>query len=216
MRETVIQKVTDSKIIAIIRGLAEEKCLMLADALYAGGIEMIEVTFNNSRPEEFFKTANSIRAINDHFGGKVLAGAGTVTSPALVEMAADAGAKYIISPDTNIEVIEKTRSLGLVSMPGALTPTEIMTAHNAGADFVKVFPAANLGSAYIRAIRAPINHVKLLAVGGINGDNVKEFLQAGVMGFGIGGNLTNKQWIEAGEYHKITALAKELIAKVKE
>ena len=94
-------------------------------------------------------------------------------------------------------------------MPGALTPTEIVTAYRYGADFVKVFPTANLGASYIKAIRGPINHIRLLAVGGVNEKNIGEFLKAGVNGAGVGGNLVNKEWIKNGEFDKITALAEE-------
>ena len=107
------------------------------------------------------------------------------------------------------------RELGLVSMPGALTPTEVLTAHRAGADFVKLFPIGNLGVSYAKAVMAPISHVKLLAVGGVNEKNVADFLAAGMVGAGIGGNLANKAWIEAGEYHKITETAQKLVAAVK-
>ena len=113
------------------------------------------------------------------------------------------------------EVIRRTRELGMVSLPGAMTPTEVMTAHRAGADFVKLFPASNLGTAYVKAVRAPISHVKLLAVGGINEDNVADFLHAGMVGAGVGGNLANKKWIEAGEFEKITETARKLLDAVK-
>ena len=97
-------------------------------------------------------------------------------------------------------------------MPGALTPSEIMTAHRAGADIVKLFPAADLGPGYLKAIRAPISHVKLMAVGGINENNIGQFLNAGAIGVGIGGNLANRTWIEAGEFCKITESAKAMVA----
>ena len=132
-----------------------------------------------------------------------------------MELAAKAGAKYIISPDVNVEVIRRTRELGLVSMPGAMTPSEVMTAHNAGADYVKLFPAGELGTSYVKAIRAPISHVKLLAVGGINEKNVADYMAAGMCGAGVGDNLANKKWIEAGEFHKITETARELLAAAK-
>ena len=143
-------------------------------------------------------------------------GAGTVTTTELVELTAKAGGKFIISPDTNPDVIRRTRELDMVSMPGALTPTEIMTAHRAGADYVKLFPAGDLGPNYVKAVRAPISHVKMTAVGGINEKNMADFLKAGVCGFGIGGNLANKAWIEAGEFDKITETARAMVAVVKE
>lgn len=212
MREAVIEKVIDRKIIAIIRGLKGDKCLKVADALYKGGITMIEITFNQSAPDNRHLTTDSIAAIRKHFGNDVLVGAGTVMTPEQVCMAGDAGALYIISPDVNPEVIKKTRELGLVSIPGALTPSEITSAHRYGADIVKLFPAANMGVSYIKAIRAPINHIPMMAVGGINENNIRDFVNAGCIGAGVGGNLVNKTWIEAGEYYKITELAKKMVA----
>ncbi len=215
MREETIKKVLEEKAIAIVRGVDVEACMKVADALYEGGIRLMEITFNQKDPATFKDTAKAIELISKKYDGKMLVGAGTVTTPELVEMAAVAGAKYIISPDTNISVIERTRELGLVSMPGALTPTEILTAHAAGADFVKLFPAGNLGAAYIKAVCAPISHVKLMGVGGVNEDNVADFIRAGVVGVGVGGNLANRKWIEAGEFDKITATAKKLVENIK-
>ena len=188
----------------------------LAQALYAGGIRAIEVTFNQKQPDKFVQTTDAIRAIKEAMGERMAVGAGTVTSVALVELAHGAGAEFIVSPDMNVDVIRRTKELGMVSMPGALTPTEILTAHQSGADFVKVFPAGCLGAGYIKAIRGPINHVPLLAVGGVSEKNASEFLKAGCAGIGAGGNLVNKQWIEAGAFDKITALAKEFIRALAE
>ncbi|MCL2367387.1 MAG: bifunctional 4-hydroxy-2-oxoglutarate aldolase/2-dehydro-3-deoxy-phosphogluconate aldolase [Oscillospiraceae bacterium] len=211
MRESVIQRIEERKIIAIVRGIPDkEQVLRVADAMYAGGIEFIEVTFNQSAPERFSDTTDAIAAINEHFGGKVYAGAGTVLTPEQAQLAADAGAQYIISPDMNVDVIQKTREMGLVSIPGVMTPTEITQAMRAGADFCKLFPAGILGSGYIKAIKAPLSHAKILATGGVDVHNIKEFQNAGAHGFGISGPLVNKAWIEAGEFHKITEVAKAL------
>ena len=215
MREEIIKQVEVHKVIAIIRGVEPEKSLKVAKALFEGGIRMIEVTFDQKDTEKQKGTAESIRRISECFQGKVSVGAGTVTSVKLVEMAAEAGAQYIISPDTSEEVIKRTKELGLVSMPGALTPTEIMNAHRWGADFVKLFPIGTLGTDYIKAVKAPLNHIKLLAVGGVNENNITEFLDAGCCGAGIGGNLVNKKWIENEEFEKITETAKKLTEIVK-
>lgn len=213
MREAVINRVLDGKLIAIVRGIRDkEKCLNLAKAIYDGGIDMLEITFNQSAPDSFADTAAAISAINSHFEGKICVGAGTVLNPEQVKIAADAGAKYIISPDAYSETIKATRAAGLVSIPGVMTPSEIMAAVRAGADFAKVFPTTNLGPAYIKAIRAPLSHVRILGVGGINPQNIPEYLAAGCVGFGVGGNLVNKDWIDAGEFGKITEVAKEFCA----
>lgn len=216
MEKDAIQMMEREKLIAIVRGIAPEKCLKVADALYEGGIRLMEVTFNQREPASFQTTADAIAAIRESYAGRMLVGAGTVVSVELVELAASAGAAFIVSPDTNTAVIRRAKQLGLLSLPGALTPTEILTAHHAGADFVKLFPAADLGSSYVKAVRAPISHVKLMAVGGVNESNLGEFLEAGCAGAGIGGNLVNKAWIEAGEYGKITEAARSLVKIVKE
>ena len=215
MRETIIQKVLEEKAIAIVRGASVEDCLKVADALYEGGIRFMEITFNQKNPDSFKDTAAAIKGVSEKYAGKMYIGAGTVTSPELVEIAANAGALYIISPDTNPEVIKKTRELGLVSMPGAVTPTEVLLAHRSGADFVKLFPIGTFGPAYIKALCAPISHVKMLGVGGVNEDNAAEFMKAGVVGVGVGGNLANKKWIDAGEFSKITETARKLVENIK-
>lgn len=216
MREKVIETALREKVIAIVRGVESEKCLKVAQALYDGGIRMMEVTYDQKNPDSWRSTAKAIGDIAKQFEGRLLVGAGTVTSTALVEMTHEAGGLFIISPDTNVEVIKRTRELGMVSMPGALTPSEIMTAHNAGADIVKLFPAGDFGPGYLKAVKAPISHVKMMAVGGINEKNIGDFLKAGAVGAGIGGNLANRAWIEAGEFDRITETARAILAAVAE
>ena len=158
MRQQVIEKIKEEKIIAIVRGMDKEQTVKIAQALYEGGIRFIEVTFNQKCPEKFFETAESIRAIREAMGDKMFVGAGTVTSVELVELAAEAGALYMISPDMDESVIRRTRELGLVSIPGAYTATEAKQAYLAGADFVKLFPCVGDAPAYVKAICAPFNH----------------------------------------------------------
>lgn len=215
MAGAIEQRILDEKLIAIVRGIDADKCVRVAEALYAGGIRLIEVTFAQAKPESFPETANAIAAMVKALDGRAEIGAGTVTTTALVDLAADAGAKFIISPDANPDVIRRTKERGLVSIPGAMTPTEILSAHAAGADFVKLFPAGNLGTAYIKAIRTPISHVRLLAVGGVGEKNAREFFDAGIVGIGVGGNLVNKEWIAAGAYEKLTEAAKQLVSAVR-
>lgn len=212
MRDEIIQKVLDKKIIAIVRGVYGEDCMMLAKALYAGGVEMLEVTFDQSHPESLARTSDTVKMLCDELGDRMAFGAGTVTSIEMLELAEKAGASFIVSPNVNEEVIRKTAADGLVSMPGALTPTEILEAHSYGADFVKLFPVSTLGVTYVKAIRGPINHVRLLAVGGVNENNIADFFKAGCCGAGVGGNLVNKTWIAEGKFDDITALAKQYVA----
>lgn len=205
--DQILEWVKRRRIIAIVRGLAPDYMLKLADALYAGGIDLMEVTFNQAQPETWTDTASAIKAIGGHMEGKMLAGAGTVITEKQLQMAVDAGARYIITPNTNPAIIGLARAAGCCAFPGALTPSEIEAAYRAGADAVKVFPAGNLGAAYIKAVRAPLSHIPLMAVGGVNEKNAADFLRAGCCGLGVGGNLVNKEWIANGEWDKITALA---------
>lgn len=207
MRDEVIAKILEKKVIAILRGQEPDVCVQLAAALQKGGIELMEVPFDQRDSSLHARTTAAISAIRALLGNRALVGAGTVVSPALVELAAESGASFIVSPNADTEVIARTRALGLVSLPGAMTPTEIFIAHSAGADFVKLFPAGTLGAGYIKAVRAPLSGVRLVAVGGIGEHNLAEFLAAGACGVGIGGNLVNADWIRRGEWNKITALA---------
>lgn len=214
MREQIIQKVLDRKIIAIVRGVYGEDCLNLAKALYEGGIELLEVTFDQSKSEALGRTSDTVKLLVQELGDKMAFGAGTVTSLEMVELAKHAGAEFIVSPNTNEAVIRATVENGMVSMPGAMTATEVLDAYSYGADFVKLFPIGNMGASYVKALCAPINHVPMLAVGGVNEKNIKEFLDAGAVGAGVGGNLVNKAWIAAGEFDKITALAREFTQNI--
>lgn len=211
MYSTIIQEILNKKIISIVRGVEPEKILKIAEALYEGGVTLIEVTFNQKDPASWAQTAVAINAIHTAMENKMFVGAGTVTNVELVEMAAKAGAGYIISPDTDPAVIRRTKELGLVSLPGAYTPTEAKLAHNSGADFVKLFPCVGDAPAYLKAVCAPMSHIKFLAVGGVNADNAADFIKAGAVGIGAGSCLVNKKWVETGEYHKITEEAKRFV-----
>lgn len=210
----VMERVISDKIIAIVRGLEGEYMLGLAGALHEGGISMIEVTFDQAHPEKWAGTCDAIRLISEKFAGRMLVGAGTVMSIEQLKLAHGAGAKYIIAPDVNAEVIRETKKLGLASFPGAMTPTECVTAYNAGADAVKVFPAGQLGPAYIKALRAPLSHIPMLAVGGVNEKNAAEFIKAGCIGLGVGGMLVNGDLARRGEFHRISELAREYVKAV--
>lgn len=215
MRKQIIEKVLEHKIIAIVRGVYGEDCLKLAKALCEGGIKLLEVTFDQSKPEALNKTADTVKLLVEKLGDKMAFGTGTVTTLEMVELAKNAGAQFIVSPNTNEKVIRATVEAGMVSMPGAMTASEVLDAHEYGADFVKLFPVGNLGTSYVKALCAPINHVRMLAVGGVNEKNTKDFLAAGAVGVGVGGNLVNKEWIAAGEFDKITELARTFTENIK-
>lgn len=204
-----IGKIYKGKVIAIVRGISSDKIVNLVGAMVKGGISCVEVTFDQSSEEAKKDTLVSIAKIKEVFGDKVSVGAGTVMTVEQVKLAVEAGAEYIISPNTDPEVIKETKRLGKVSIPGALFPTEIAYAYACGADIVKVFPASNLGSAYIKAIKAPLKHIPVTAVGGVNPQNCAEFIKAGCVGVGCGGNLVSAKLVNEGRFDEITAVAKE-------
>ena len=211
MRENIIKSVEKEKIVVIVRGVERNTLIPLAEAMYAGGIRLLEITYDHSGKTSDIETADRIAMLADHFSGRMMIGAGTVVNESQVELTAKAGGGFIISPDTYRPVIERTRELSLVSMPGALTPTEVQTAHRFGADFVKLFPVSNLGVEYVKAIKAPLSNIKLLAVGGISLDDMGEYLRAGISGFGIGSNIIDKAALKSGDFDKITALARRYV-----
>lgn len=216
MNDKLIQKIENEKIIVIVRGVASEKLIPLAEAMYSGGIRFLELTYSADGRVSDEKNAENIKMLSEHFKDKMHIGAGTVLNERQVELTKEAGGEFIISPDTNPDVIKKTKELGMVSMPGALSPSEIQIAHRSGADFVKLFPVTNLGSDYVKAIKAPLSHIRLLAVGGVNENNLSEYLRAGVCGFGIGSNIVSKKLVDESNYEAITELAKKYVSAVKE
>lgn len=215
MREQVIKSVEEEKIIVIVRGVAKEKLIPLAEAMYDGGIRLMEITYSADGAVSDEETAANIKMLSEHFEGRMYIGAGTVLNTKQVELTKEAGGKFIISPDTYEDVIKRTRELGLVSMPGALTPSEIQAAHRAGADFVKMFPITNMGTEYVKAVKAPLSHIRLLAVGGVDETNMDEYLKSGVSGFGIGSNIVNKKLIDSNDFKAITERAKQYTAVIK-
>jgi 2-dehydro-3-deoxyphosphogluconate aldolase/(4S)-4-hydroxy-2-oxoglutarate aldolase len=198
-------------IVAIIRGFEPETCLRLAQAYKEGGIDRVEVSFNQREPQSWKDTAEAIRSIKKAFGRDIQVGAGTVLTPEQLHICEDAGGEFMVTPNVNPSLIRQCVADGLVAMPGALTPSEVVEAYDAGASYVKIFPAGSLGPGYIKAIKAPLSHIPLLAVGGIGPDNIADFIKAGCVGAGVGGNLTNKEWIAAGAWDKITATAAALV-----
>lgn len=212
MKEEIIKSVRDRKVIAIIRGYAPDVCLRLAEAYAQGGLGLVEVTFNQKAPETWKDTAAAIAAIRARFAGVLRVGAGTVLTAEQLTLCEQAGGEYMITPNVNVELIRDCVRRGLVALPGALTPSEAVAAFDAGASFVKVFPAGSLGPGYVKALVAPLSHIPFLAVGGISPDNAADFLRAGCVGVGVGGNLTNRDWIAAGAWDRIADVARRLVA----
>ena len=213
---TPLEYVQQRKIVAIVRGLKPEYIVRLGHAFEEGGIGLMEVTYDQKAPETWKNTAAAIEAVEKEFGDRVLVGAGTVITPEQVSMTYNAGGHYLVTPTIQPEIIRMGKALGMGLYPGAFSPSEILEAWKAGADAVKVFPAGSLGPGYIKAVRAPLGHIPLMAVGGVNEKNAAEYMKAGCVGIGVGGNLVNREWIENGEWDKVTALAREFIKAVSE
>lgn len=216
MSEKTSEFILENGIVTICRKLYGEDLLNLANALFEGGIKLIEVTFDQSDADCIRKTSEAIAMLVANLGDKMQFGAGTVLTLDQVKAAAEAGATYIISPNVDPEIIRYTKELGLTSIPGAMTPTEIVSAHQYGADIVKIFPAGYLGLKYVKDVKGPISHIPLLAAGGINEENIGEYFNAGYLGFGISGRLTDGKLIKEKNFKEFTERAKSFVKALKE
>lgn len=214
MREELIETIEREKLVVIVRGVERKDLIPLVQALYEGGVRCLEITYSASGAVSDEQTADNIRMLADRFLGKVFIGAGTVLTEKQVGLTKAAGGTFIVSPDTCPEVIKKTRELGLVSVPGAFTPTEMQAAHRSGADFIKLFPS-NFGAAYVKTLLAPLSHLRFLAVGGVEEKDLPEYLEAGACGFGIGAAIVDKTKIKAGDWAGITDVAKKYVAALR-
>ena len=198
------------KAVAIVRLDSGEKLVRVAEALKKGGISVIEFTCSTPGALDMIKEASA------RFGGDVLLGAGTVLDPETARMAILAGAEFIVTPATNLETIAICKRYGKPAVAGALTPTEMLTTWEAGADLVKVFPASNIGGPdYIKAVLAPLPQLRLVPTGGVSADNAAQYLKAGATAVAVGGNLVNKNAVENGDWDVITAEAQRLVAAVR-
>ena len=195
--DEVLERIKKERLIAILRGVPMERLDGVVGALVRGGVRILEFTFDHQEPD-----------CVEEFGDRVLVGCGTALTVQEVEAACDAGACLVISPNVDMAVIRRTRQLDMVSMPGALTPTEITAAWQMGADIVKLFPAGELGVGYIKAVRGPLAHIPMSAVGGVKPENVGEFLNAGVCGVGVGGQLVLGKAVKSGDDAAIEARAR--------
>ena len=214
---SIKESIKKNKLIAIMRNVSEDLALSIAQVLYEGGVRLVEVTFNQAAGENgIAATCKAIKSIKDGCPQGMYVGAGTVLTGEQMNMAVNAGAEYIISPNVNVGIIQSTKKLGLVSIPGAFTPTEIELAYSSGADFVKVFPADSLGLSYAKAIMAPLNHIPMLAVGGVDLENLTSFFSAGYCGVGIGGNIIKQNLINDKKFEAIAELARQYTTLIKQ
>ena len=208
--------IASTRIIALMRGFAPEVCLHLVEAYAKGGIRAVEVTFDQAHPETWTSTAAVIKAIVERFGEVLIVGAGTVLNEEQLSMMEDAGGSFMVAPNVNPALIKEARSRSLSVIAGAMTPTEAVTAYDAGASFVKIFPANVLGPKYVQALTAPLGHIPMLAFAGITPDNLSDFLAAGCVGAGVGGCLTDRRLIASADWAGIEAAARNFITIAKE
>ena len=213
--EQVLARIQEEKLVAILRGVPMDRIDGVVGALVRGGVRILEFTFDHAEPDCVKANAEKIRRTVEKFGDQVLVGCGTTLTIEEVEAAHDAGACLVISPNVDMAVIRRTKQLDMVSMPGALTPTEIVAAYDMGADIVKLFPAGELGLGYIKAVRGPLKHIPMSAVGGVKPENVGEYLDAGVCGFGVGGPLVLSAAVKSGDDAAIEERAKAFTDAIK-
>ncbi len=214
-RKSVIEAIEKEKLVSIIRDPEHSSLIPAVQALYDGGVRILEITFDRSGKVSRDEIGLMISELSEKFDGRMLVGAGTVTSREEVKCAFLAGASFIISPNCDPEIITLTRKLGMVSIPAAYTATEIATALNYGADYIKLFPADQVTKEYVKAICAPLSDAKLLAVGGVTAENARDFLDRGFYGIGVGSNLYNKQLIQAKDFDSLKELAKKYVKATK-
>jgi 2-dehydro-3-deoxyphosphogluconate aldolase / (4S)-4-hydroxy-2-oxoglutarate aldolase len=199
-----LEELKKRKIIAVIRGARPDQILPIAHALQEGGVRTIEITVETP------KVCTLIEKVKEEFGNEIIVGAGTVLDPETARATIMAGAEFIFSPNVNVETIKMAKRYGVVSIPGALTPTEILTAYEHGGDIIKVFPANVMGVPYFKSLQGPLPHIPLMPTGGISLDNIIDYFKAGAIAVGIGGSLVNAVKLSSEkDYLKLTEKAKQ-------
>ena len=204
------ERFSETPLLGILRGLRPEEVEPVVELSVRCGLAALEVTLNTDGALDLISRMKAAA------GDRLQIGAGTVLSRDAMLGALGAGAEFVVSPVFVPGISEECRKRGIPNFPGAFTPQEIFAAWNAGAEMVKVFPAGALGPSYISDVKGPFRDIPLMAVGGVNEKNAADFMKAGCVGLGVGGNLVNKEWIQNGEWDKITALAREFMKAVNE
>jgi 2-dehydro-3-deoxyphosphogluconate aldolase/(4S)-4-hydroxy-2-oxoglutarate aldolase len=200
-RDEVLQRIRSSGLIAIMRHTEASRAIETAEALVAGGADVVEVTLNTRGALEM------LRAIAQHFGSRLVVGAGTVLSSDAAIEAVDSGAGLIVSPHLDESIVRTCAERQIACIPGSFTPTEILRAWRAGASMVKVFPAGPVGPRYIRDVRAPLNDIPLVPTGGVTLENAAEFIRAGASALGLGTALVDPKLVAAGDWDRLTSTA---------
>jgi 2-dehydro-3-deoxyphosphogluconate aldolase/(4S)-4-hydroxy-2-oxoglutarate aldolase len=208
-KEHVLERMTGCGVIAVIRAASTDALLDVGRALFAGGVVSIEVTMTTPGALE------GIRMLSQGLGPEAVIGVGTVLDAETCRRAIDAGARYVVSPHFDPQIVAATRELGAVSMPGAFTPTEILRAWAGGADVVKVFPSASVGPGFLRDVLAPLPHVKLMPTGGVDPKNAGDWIKAGAVCVGAGASLMPKEAVAKKDWTTITANARTMVESVR-
>ena len=203
------ERLEQSGIVPVLRARTEREGYALVEALVAGGIQVMEVTMTVPGAIDL------LGALKKEYGDRLLLGAGTVTTAEQALATIDVGAEFVVSPSFHPEVVEVTKARGRVSIPGALTPTEVITAWTAGADYVKIFPCSAVGGpSYLRSLLAPFPDLRLIPTGGVTLETATEFLKAGARALGIGSDLVNPKAIEEGHPETVTEIARKYLEVV--
>ena len=205
----ILTWITGVGIVPVVRASSAEAAIHAVEALHDGGITVAEITMTVPG------AVGALEKLADRFGGKVLLGAGTVLDPETARACMLAGAEFLVSPSLRLSVIQIARRYAKPVFPGALTPTEVLTAWEAGADAVKVFPCGNVGGAkYIKALKGPFPQIEMVPTGGVNLETAADFLKAGACALGVGGELVDAKSIKEGKFEVITERAKQYLAVV--
>ncbi|MGI6456161.1 MAG: bifunctional 4-hydroxy-2-oxoglutarate aldolase/2-dehydro-3-deoxy-phosphogluconate aldolase [bacterium] len=210
-RERNLRIILESGIVAVIRAQSSEQLVDVVKALREGGVKAIEVTMTTPNALEVIHTVSELMKNED-----AVIGVGTVLDAETCRAAILAGAEFIVSPTLDLRVIEMAKRYSAVSIPGAYTPTEILTAWQAGADIVKVFPATSVGPGYFKDVLAPLPQVRLSPTGGVSLETVKDFIQAGACAVAVGGNLVSKKALAEKDWKGITETARQFVQKIQE
>jgi 2-dehydro-3-deoxyphosphogluconate aldolase/(4S)-4-hydroxy-2-oxoglutarate aldolase len=207
-KQANLDRVRQTGIVAVIRSASGELLVDVAEALLAGGVDVMEVTFTVPQAPQI------LTRLADQLGSKILLGAGTVLDPETARIALLAGAEFIVSPTLNLKVIHLCRRYDKLVMPGAFTPTEVLSAWEAGADVVKIFPSDVAGPAYLQALRGPLPQIRMMPTGGVNLETAAAFLRSGAFALGVGGSLVDPKAVAAGDLSKIETLARQFVQVV--
>jgi len=209
-KQAVLERITKTGVIPVIRAQSADEAAAAIAAIQKGGVSVLEITMTVPGAVELIREV--ARRATD-----ALVGAGTVLDPERARACIDAGARFVVSPALNLDTIAACREAGIAVLPGALTPTEVLTAWNAGADFVKVFPANALGGpSYLKSLKAPLPQVKLVPTGGVNLQTARDFIKAGAAALGVGADLVDLQALRRGEAETITERARKFLSLVAE